>query len=212
MMDKVIARSFEDLIDKAINYAVKGNLSTDEICNILKRKTKEVLCSSILFSGIHGTCSWEINKEGVLRIYPQDGKFGKFGNYDPATFCTAPWKKYSDYVVKIVVEQGVSTYEDASLLFFKMSKCVEMDLRGLNTSSAIDMEKMFFGCSSLVKLELGSFDVSNVQNASCMFYGCDKLKGKEEIEARLFKPKKSWQPTKKKTSGDSIKEKDIKPR
>lgn len=200
-MAKLTIDLFKGLIDKATEFALKNDLPATDVCLVLEQKIKEISGSEILWSGTHGTCSWAINEAGVLRIYPSDGISGQFGNYDPETFCTAPWKKYADNIFKIVVEDGVSTYEDASLLFYKMPKCVEMDLRGLDTSNAVDMQKMFYGCKSLVKINFGDFNISRVQKNAYMFYGCDKLTNKYEVEAKFLEPKKTWQPKRKKDDG-----------
>jgi hypothetical protein len=147
-----------------------------------------------------------------LKIYPTDGKQGKIANYDPVTATTLPWQNHAKDIVKVVIEPGVSTYEDASLLFYKLSNCITIDLRGLDLSNAVDMSGMFFGCSSLSKIEVGAFSVSRVERINRTFYGCDKLQNKTELENYILRANVKWTPPKKKKAGDSVKERDIKPR
>lgn len=204
---------FESKLKEAVDYATSNNLDIDEICDILKNKIRELSLDKVLWRGTYGTCSWEITEEGVLKIFPRDGKFGKFESFDPYNICATPWKKYSDKILKIVVKKGVATYEDASFLFYEMSNCREMDLRGLDVSNAVDMYGMFSGCTNLEWVEVGpTFKTAKVENAKHMFYGCDKLKNRLELETYFIKKENIWTPQKKKKNDGDWRERDIKPR
>lgn len=58
---------------------------------------------------------------------------------------------------------------------FEYTSFEEIDLRGVDTSSAVNMNAMFHGCKRLVKLDLSEFDTSNVVDMCNMFSECIHL-------------------------------------
>lgn len=140
-------------------------------------------------SGTHGTCSWTIDKDGVLKVFPTDGKYGMLESQDNMGYFTSPWEKFNNSIVKIVVEQGVSTNRSANSLFRNLNQCKEMDLSGLDTSKTKDMYGMFYGCSSLIKLNLSNFDTRTAENMSSLCCGCVSLK---EVNAGNLDTSNVW--------------------
>lgn len=183
--------------------------------------------------GKHGYCSWKIDNNGILTIFPTNGIRGMLENQYKYNN-TSPWSEYKDYILKVVVKKGVEADADISELFARLDKCKEMDLQGLNTLRVINMKFMFAGCRSLTSLNLNNFDIRNVRDmrklfCNCcnlevlniesfkapnllwkndMFRGCYKLKDVEDLEFRL--PTKAetieWQPRKKKANDSSVRE------
>ena len=126
-------------------------------------------------SGTHGECSWEINNEGILRLFPTDGKSGTLASQMGLEF-TSPWEQYGKEVNKVVVEPGVEAGKDMAFLFYDLEICKEMDLSGLDTSNAVMMSSAFAGCSSLESLDLRNFNTENVKDVMLLFEDCKNLK------------------------------------
>ena len=64
---------------------------------------------------------------------------------------------------------------DSSNYFSSLSKVVEMDLRGLDTSNVTTMNNMFYICNNLESLNLSSFNTSKVTNMQTFLYS-NKIK------------------------------------
>lgn len=64
---------------------------------------------------------------------------------------------------------------DSSNYFSALSKVVEMDLRGLDTSNVTTMKNMFYVCNNLESLNLSSFNTSKVTNMQTFLYS-NKIK------------------------------------
>ena len=60
----------------------------------------------------------------------------------------------------------------------------ELDVSKLNTANVTDMSYMFAGCSQLKRLDVSGFKTENATNMSCMFYGCFEL---AELDVSGFK-------------------------
>ena len=124
--------------------------------------------------GVSGTCSWIIDDNGLLTIYPTDGVSGVLADVAPNTY-NGPWSNYKDDILGVFVEQGVKTGTSAHHLFYSFRNCVDMNVLNLDTSSAVDMSYMFDNCDSLVELDLSGFDTSNVVNMKWLAGGCSEL-------------------------------------
>ena len=68
------------------------------------------------------------------------------------------------------------TTANVSELFGCSEQLKTLDLSGLDTSNATDMNGMFAGCSSLQTLDLSNFDTCHVTNMHGMFSECLKIK------------------------------------
>lgn len=125
-------------------------------------------------SGTIGTCSWIIDANGVLTIYPTDGASGSIGYVGEGSNMW-PWYSNRTKIKKVVVENGVSSGESCFYMFYGMSGCTEIDLRGFDTSAAKNMGNMFEDNGMTTVIFGDGFDTSNVTNMSRMFYSCDNL-------------------------------------
>ena len=95
---------------------------------------------------------------------------------------------FADYpgkIESIVTEGGNPYYEylwnastgdgtDYSYLFNRKS-FTELDVSGLDTNKARNMEYMFNGCGLLTELDVSNFNTGNVTNMRYMFWNCSKL-------------------------------------
>jgi surface protein len=63
----------------------------------------------------------------------------------------------------------------AQYMFYYLTKLEEVDLEGIETSSATTFYYMFYGDSSLKNLDLSTFDTSSVTNMNYMFQNCSSL-------------------------------------
>lgn len=72
----------------------------------------------------------------------------------------------------IIVDEGanIKLPADSSYYFSGLSKVVEMDLRGLDTSNVTTMNNMFYICNNLKSLNLSSFNTSKVVNMRTFIY------------------------------------------
>ncbi|MBQ9437674.1 MAG: BspA family leucine-rich repeat surface protein, partial [Lachnospiraceae bacterium] len=76
---------------------------------------------------------------------------------------------------EIYVEEGVRAAENASCLFYGLSKLRALDVSELDTSETVRMAWMFRDCAALSELDVAGFDTSKVKYMQYMFAGCAKL-------------------------------------
>lgn len=129
---------------------------------------------SDIASGTSGSCTWVIDSEGTLTISPTSGSEGTLESFveDGDT----PWSDYSESILAVVIEEGVSTGEGAAYLFAHCGYLTSIEgLANLDVSAATTTYGMFWSCDSLTELDLSSWDVSSVQTMRYMFYGCESL-------------------------------------
>ena len=124
-------------------------------------------------SGISGTCSWVIDKDGVLTISPTDGVSGLLSN--AGAYNSAKWYSYRETITKVIVTDGVKTNTNCKCMFQNLENCIEMDLSNLDTSIATNMSFLFSGCNALTKLDVTSFNTSNVTDMNSMFSSCKSI-------------------------------------
>ena len=125
-------------------------------------------------SGTSGTCSWVIDKDGVLTISPIDGVVGYF---DPGVLTTTGGAlyPYKSQIKKVIVEKTV-TVNSCSKLFNDLSSCVSYDLSGFDTSNVTSMYRMFYNNTALTSVLLSdNFNTEKVTDMRQMFYGCKNL-------------------------------------
>ena len=128
-------------------------------------------------SGTSGTCSWVIDKDGVLTISPTDGVSGTLDNtrINASGYNNDKWFVYNLSVKKVIVNPGVKVNTIGAYLFYDFRNCTEMDISNLDTSQVTNMKQMFYYCSNLTALDLSGFDTSNVKNMYGMFWRCSSL-------------------------------------
>ena len=107
----------------------------------------------LIASGITGEVSWKIYRSGLLKIYPTNGVSGTMNSLSGSS-SSAPWYSYRTSITSVIVEDGVSTNNNVSYMFYGFSNCVSMSLTGLNTTNATSMSSMFSGCSKLTAIIL----------------------------------------------------------
>ena len=132
----------------------------------------------IIAKGITGGVSWKLYPNGLLNIYPTNGISGIMDNsvgYKSNSYSGFEWNQYSSSIRSVVVDKGVSTNQDVSLMFYGCINLKEMHLENLDTSNATKMNTMFYSCSSLTTLDLSNFDTSNVTSMGSMFGDCKSL-------------------------------------
>ena len=78
-------------------------------------------------------------------------------------------------VKKITFEDGFVFPKDCSGLFENCMALESIDLSGVDTSKATNMENMFKYCSNLKELNLSAFNTKKVTNMNGMFYYCSSL-------------------------------------
>ena len=99
---------------------------------------------------------------------------------------TTDYKIYAWYVDQSSAEDYGTVYwwSDASnvyltdkshRLWWNLSRCIEIDTSGINTSKVTDMSYMFSYCNNLTSLDLNGLDTSNVTDMSYMFSYCNSL-------------------------------------
>ena len=120
--------------------------------------------------GTCGTCSWEIDNEGLLRIYPTDGEAGELGfEYG--------WSAYADSITAAVVADGVRATSLANL-FYDCDSLTTVDLSGLDTVQVTDVSCMFYSCDVLRTVFVGdTWSTENVVESTDMFSGCVIIAG-----------------------------------
>ena len=125
--------------------------------------------------GESGNCTWVIDKDGVMTIYPTNGESGKLASVNDGYWPSQlKWVNYRDDVKKLVIKPGVKTNDWCSHLF-SFPNCTEMDIANLDTSSATNMYNMFLGCAALTSIDVSHFKMDNVVSVNGMFYGCSSL-------------------------------------
>ena len=144
------------------------------VCLIIALNRASFAADDDIASGTSGTCSWVIDKDGVLTISPTDGVSGVLER--TYSFNYPKWYQYRESITKVIVNSGVKTDTHCSKLFYQMTNCTEVNLSNLDTSNATDMREMFRECSKLTSLDLTGFDTSNVSDMSYLFDGCKNLK------------------------------------
>ena len=160
--------------------AIANGMSKDDIQELLneafagKENSRGGQPIQYIAQGTHGTCSWDINKEGTLRIYPTNGFAGTLRNQVDLN-CESPWRKHAEHIKHVVVGHGVNTGKDARSLFAGLDQCETMKLDGLNTSKAELMRGMFYGDSHLRSLDLKNFDFKSTIDTSLLCNNCENL-------------------------------------
>jgi len=116
-------------------------------------------------SGKWGTCDWEIDSEGTLRVHAGEGS--DVGLY-------TPWGSNSKSIKSAVLEDGVKLPQQCAGMFAGMSM-TSLDASGCDTSNVKDMSNMFQGCESLTSLNISGWDTSAVTSMAYMFSYCTSL-------------------------------------
>ena len=133
-------------------------------------------------SGTCGTCSWVIDKDGLLTISPTDGVSGTLesrDNWENTSF----WKEYANDIKKIYAEPGTKMGKCGRSLFRELTECTEMDLHNIDTSNCEQINAIFYDCTKVEKIDVSTWDTSKVGinggfggTFSAVFKNCYSLK------------------------------------
>ena len=119
-------------------------------------------------SGTSGTCSWLIDKDEKLIIWPTNDTNGTLENITSNT--GAPWYEKRESIKKVEFLNGVkSDTSSCKALFYNCTNLENVNLGNFDTSAAQDMSYMFEGCSSLNYLDISNLDTRNSTNMISIF-------------------------------------------
>ena len=125
----------------------------------------------IVSEGTCGTCTWGVDEDGHLMIWPTVGSAGELEEW---AYPGAPWRACGDEV-KSVSFFGTVKAPTCESMFSNMVSLTSVDLSGLDASQAADASFMFYGCDSLTSVKFSNADMASVTNAEGMFCGCESL-------------------------------------
>ena len=88
-----------------------------------------------------------------------------------------PWLPYAESIKNAMIDgsDGKVKIKDCMDLFYGLTKLVNADLSGLDTSDTTSMWCMFDSCSSLKNVDVSMLNTSKVTNMQGMFYQCHSL-------------------------------------
>ncbi|MGI6221615.1 MAG: Spy0128 family protein, partial [Coriobacteriales bacterium] len=125
--------------------------------------------ATVAHAGVSGTVRWEIYTDGTMVLRPTSGESGTLaviGRSNPANTTTAivypPWHSYAASIKQVVVRDTVKLNTRATNLFADCSNLERVDLKGLDTSGAVDIFGMFYGCFKFREADLSGWDTGNV--------------------------------------------------
>lgn len=119
-------------------------------------------------NGTSGTCSWLIDKNGKLIIWPTNDTSGILDNI--ASITSAPWYSRREIIKEVEFLNGVKANANSCMgLFYGCSNLESVDLGNFDTSDAQDMSFMFEGCTSINELDISNLDTRNSTNLISFF-------------------------------------------
>ena len=124
-------------------------------------------------AGTCGTCTWTIDTDGLMRIYPSAGTSGTLRRNTAGK--AWPWANYVSSVTSVIVDATVYAPSDASEMFKGFNNLVSADLRNMDVLGVTDMSSMFSGCISLTTLDITGWETTNVTDMSYTFSSCRSL-------------------------------------
>ena len=122
-----------------------------------------------------------------MRIYPTDGVSGiisppySFYWYEDWFWSPRNNRAMGATVKKVVVENGVSITGSNNGMFGHLPNCIEMDLRGLDTSRCTSFSRFFEGDYALQFLDISTWDTTHIPSGDrwgyySFFAGVQSLK------------------------------------
>lgn len=119
---------------------------------------------------------WRIENEDTLVLFPENGTAGvsqgcnqesEFDVYNAETNKREYWPIHNKKL-KFMKTEGKLVFHGSLSSIFALSRFIEIDLTGFDTSNVTNMSSMFQG-SIATRINLSSFDTSNVTDMSYMF-------------------------------------------
>ena len=123
-------------------------------------------------SGTWGTCTWDIDENGIFTIHPGTGSNT---NFVWPVFEGLDYEAVKQVIVRTEGGKAIIAPSDCSGLFMKFTNATSFDLSGLDTTNTKIMTSMFEECSSLESIDISSFDLSNAERLNGLFYKCSSL-------------------------------------
>lgn len=143
-----------------------------EIVEETSGDTTLVAQDDVKHEGTWGTCAWQIDALGTLRVFP-----GKGASQEGKT--ASPWDEYAREIneIRFIEREGASVELSGSVsyLFSQLYKVKSIDFSGAIVSGITDMSYMFYECESLLALDLSGFDTNAVVYMNDMFHGCSMM-------------------------------------
>ena len=86
------------------------------------------LTATVEHSGVWGECSWSIDSDGLLRIWPTDGESGRLADSRGHDFNGDyfPWSGYAEEVKGVAMGAGVSLPSSAAGMFSGFSRLASL--------------------------------------------------------------------------------------
>lgn len=122
-----------------------------------------------------GTCIWYITNDGQLVIMPEDGESGDLPETGWDKDNMTPWYAYRSDIKSAKVLGGVNA-TSCAFMFSDLTNMESIDLSGLNTKHAVNMENMFASCHNLLALDVSNLITENAVHMESMFKECYSLK------------------------------------
>ena len=190
-------KKYEEAREALVKDEFPENKKIDELKNKYLNELKEIyeknhneLLVDEKASGILGTVTWRVYKDGTLEFSPTDGKEGEFDNgkdhikwahtenvNEQLSSYGKDIRKYKDKVKKVVFKGKVKANGTLQSMFYGYDKLEKIDFTNFDTTNATGMKSMLQG-TALKRVDLSKFNTSNVQDLSYMFHKMEKL---EEI-------------------------------
>jgi len=119
-------------------------------------------------SGTSGTCSWLIDKDGKLIVWPTNDTSGTLNNITSIT--GAPWYEKRENIKTVEFLNGVKSDTSSCMaLFYNCTNLESINFGNFDTSNAQDMSYMLENCNSINELDISNLDTRNSTNMISFF-------------------------------------------
>ena len=155
----------------------------------------EAKAANVLRRGVNGGCTWEIDDEGLLRIFPTNGHSGALYGYSGDQRDHYEWVNSGYKYTKVFIEPGVSIDTSGRLskginyLFAtryggnNTDQLEYADLHNLDVSNVENMQYLFYGQKNLKEVDCTGWNTSSATSMAHMFHASDTSNGTSPTEA-----------------------------
>lgn len=110
--------------------------------------------ASVIAEGISGGVTWQIDEEGLLKLFPTNhvsGTMNSFADDDESV----SWHQYRTEIKSVKIDKGVAAGNSICWMFYGCNKMITADVANLDVSNTQNIKAIFSGCSSLkyIKIE-----------------------------------------------------------
>ena len=130
--------------------------------------------ASVIAEGISGGVTWQINEEGLLKLFPTNhvsGTMNSFADDDESV----PWHQYRTEIKSVKIDKGVTAGNSICWMFYGCNKMITADVANLDVSNTQNIKAIFSGCSSLKYIKIAGWDTRSVNNMSSAFQNCSAI-------------------------------------